>query len=241
MNKIINKNQSLGEIVSIFPGAAQIFNRYKIDYCCGGHDTLAGALVAIAIENDEIIEELNNEYEKFIKSNSEYKDWRKENPSALIKHIVQTHHEFTKKQLKEIDTLLFKVLKVHFKLHSEELLKVHRYFGTLKTELEEHLIKEEENLFPLIENFEITKDDSVLSKIHQVIKDTEDEHDAAGNIIKELEKITRDFNAPEGACTSFKLVYTKLHDLEKDLFIHIYLENSVLFNMLQQKKGCSIN
>ena len=109
---------------------------------------------------------------------------------------------------------------------------MHRYFGTLKTELEEHLIKEEENLFPLIEKFEITKDDSVLSEIHQVIKGTEDEHDAAGNILKELEKITRDFNAPEGACTSFKLVYTKLHDLEKDLFIHIYLENSVLFNML---------
>jgi len=241
MEKIINNNQSLGEIVSIFPGAAEIFNRYKIDYCCGGHDTLADALDGIAIDHDDIIKELNDEYEKFIKSNSEYKDWRKEKPSALIKHIVQTHHEFTKNQLKEIDTLLFKVLKVHFKLHSEELLKVHRNFGSLKTELEEHLIKEEEILFPLIENFDITKDDSVLSKIHQVIKDTEDEHDAAGNIIKELEKITRDFNAPEDACTSFKLVYTKLHDLEKDLFIHIYLENSVLFKMLQQKKGCSIN
>ena len=233
MEKIINKNQSLGEIVSIYPGAAEIFNRYKIDYCCGGHDTLAGALDEIDLNHDKFIEELNNDYGKFIKTNSEYKDWRKEKPSVLIKHIVQTHHEFTKKQLKEIDTLLLKVLKVHFKLHSEELLKVHKYFGTLKTELEEHLIKEEENLFPLIENFEITKDDSILSNIYQVIKDTEEEHDAAGIIIKELEKITRDFNAPEGACTSFKLVYTKLHELEKDLFIHIYLENSVLFNMFK--------
>ena len=232
MEKIINKNQSLGEIVSIFPGASEIFNRYKIDYCCGGHDTLAAALDEINLDHEKVIEELNNEYEKFIKTNSEYKDWRKEKPSTLIKHIVETHHEFTKNQLKEIDTLLFKVLKVHFKNHGEELLKVHKYFGTLKTELEEHLIKEEENLFPLIETFEITKEGSVLSEIHQVIKNTEDEHDAAGNIIKELEKITRDFNAPVGACTSFKLVYTKLHDLEKDLFIHIYLENSVLFNML---------
>lgn len=237
MERIINKNQSLGEIVSIFPGSTETFNRYKIDYCCGGHDTLAEALEVIDLDHDEIIEELNNEYEKFIKTNSEYKDWRKEKPSILIRHIVQTHHEFTKKQLKEIDTLLFKVLKVHFKLHSEELLNVHKYFGSLKTELEEHLIKEEEHLFPLIENFETTKDESVLSKIHQVIKDTEEEHEAAGNILKELEKITRDFNAPEGACTSFKLVYTKLHDLEKDLFIHIYLENSVLFNMLEQKKS----
>jgi len=231
MKKIINKNQSLGEIVSIFPGSAEIFNRYKIDYCCGGHDTLAEALDEIALGHDEIIEELNNEYEKFIKTNSEYKDWRKEKPSNLIRHIVQTHHEFTKKQLKEIDTLLFKVLKVHFKAHSEELLKVHNYFGSLKTELEEHLIKEEEQLFPLIEKFEKTKDNSILSEINKLTKGTEEEHEAAGIILKELEKITRDFNAPEGACTSFKLVYTKLHDLEKDLFVHIYLENSVLFNM----------
>ncbi|MEK6264669.1 MAG: iron-sulfur cluster repair di-iron protein [Clostridium sp.] len=235
MEKTINKNQGLGEIVSIFPGAAEIFNRYKIDYCCGGHDTLEGALDEMAIGHDKIIEELNSEYEKFIKSNSEYKDWRKEKPSVIIKHVVQTHHEFTKKQLKEIDTLLFKVLKVHFQHLSEELLKVHKLFGTLKIELEEHLIKEEEHLFPLIEKFEITKDDSVLSEIHQVIKDTESEHDAAGDIIKELEKITRDFNAPEGACTSFILAYTKIHDLEKDLFIHIYLENSVLFSMFQKK------
>ena len=241
MEKIINENQSLGEIVSIFPGAAEIFNRYKIDYCCGGHDTLAGALDEIKIGYDTIVAELNNEYEKFIKSNSEYKDWRKEKPSVIIKHVVQTHHEFTKKQLREIDTLLFKILKVHFQHHSEELLKVHRLFGSLKTELEEHLIKEEENLFPLIEKFEITKDNSVLSKIQQVIKDTESEHDAAGNIIKELEKITRDFEAPEGACTSFILAYTKIHDLEKDLFIHIYLENSVLFPMIQGKNGCYIN
>jgi len=241
MKKLINENQNLGEIVSIFPGATEIFNKYKIDYCCGGHDTLAGALDSIGVDNEKIIKELNNAYENFIKSNLEYKDWRKEKPTALIKHIVQTHHEFTKKQLTEIDVLLFKVLKVHFKLHSEELLKVHRNFGSLKTELEEHLIKEEEILFPLIENYEITKDENVLSKIQQIIKDTEDEHDAAGNIIKELEKITRDFNAPEGACTSFKLVYTKIHDLEKDLFIHIYLENSVLFNMFQEKKDCSIN
>lgn len=91
MKKIINGNQNLGEIVSIFPGAAEIFNRYKIDYCCGGHDTLAGAMDAIEIDNEKIIEELNNAYEKFIKTNSEYKDWRKEKPSTLIKHIVQTH------------------------------------------------------------------------------------------------------------------------------------------------------
>lgn len=231
MKKIINKNQKLGEIVSIFPGATEIFNRYKLDYCCGGHDTLGDALTELSLDLSVIIEELNSKYDKFINTNSPYKDWRKETPSSLITHIVDVHHDFTKKQLKEIDTMLFKVLKVHFRHHGEELLQVHKLFGSLKTELEEHLVKEEELLFPLIKNYDLSKDDRILSDIHKVINDTENEHDAAGDILKELEKITRDFTAPEGSCTTFKLVYTKLHELEKDLFIHIHLENSVLFDM----------
>lgn len=232
MEKIINKNQKLGEVVSIFPGSSEIFNGLKIDYCCGGHDTLGEALKEKGLNEDSVIQELNEEYDNFIKSNAEYKDWRKEKPTALMKHIEETHHDFTKKELREIDALLFKVLKVHFSHHGEELMKVHKLFGALKTELEEHLVKEEENLFPLIKAYEKTKDKKYKEAIEKFIKETEDEHDAAGDILKEMEEITRDFKAPEGACTTFKLVYNKLHNLEKDLFIHIYLENSVLFKMI---------
>lgn len=233
MENKLNSNQKLGEIVSIFPNSTEIFNKYKIDYCCGGHDTLGEALKAKDLETSLIIDNLNEAYEEFIKEDTSYKDWRKETPTSLIDHILSSHHEFTKKQLREIDPLLFKVLKVHFTHHGEELLKVHKLFGALKTELEEHLIKEEEQLFPLIEEWSSTKSKDIFDQIKLFIATTENEHDAAGNILKELEKITRDFEAPEGACTSFKLVYTKLHELEKDLFTHIYLENSVLFDMIK--------
>jgi regulator of cell morphogenesis and NO signaling len=51
--------------------------------------------------------------------------------------------------------------------------------------------------------------------------------------LKELEEVTGDFSTPEGACATFQLTYSKLHQLEKDLFVHIYLENSVLFQMFK--------
>ncbi|QGU94689.1 iron-sulfur cluster repair di-iron protein [Clostridium bovifaecis] len=232
MEKVINENLKLGEVVSIFPASSEIFNGYKVDYCCGGYDTLGQALKEKGLDSDKIIEELNREYNKFISSNAEYKDWRKEKPSNLIKHILRTHHDFTKKELREIDMLMFKILKVHFTAHKEELLTVHRLFGNLKIELEEHLIKEEEELFPLIEEFEHTKNEKILADIRKFIKDTEDEHDAAGDILKELERVTGDFKIPKGACTTYKLVYDRIHNLQNDLFIHIYLENSVLFNMI---------
>lgn len=232
MKNTINANQKLGEVVSIFPGASRIFNHVKIDYCCGGHDTLGKALREKGIDSDKFIQKLNEEYEKFMESNEEYIDWRIVKPVNLMKNILDTHHEYTKRELKEIDALLSKILKVHFSHHGEELLKVHRLFGLLKIELEEHLIKEEENLFPLIEEYELTKDENLKKEIDKFIKETENEHDEAGDILKELEKITRDFKAPEGACTSYRLAYDKIHNLEKDLFIHIYKENSVLFEMI---------
>lgn len=232
MERAINENQKLGEIVSIFPGSSEIFNEYKIDYCCGGHDTLGEALKEKGLKAEKIVEKLNDEYDKFLNTNEDYIDWRNEKPSKLIKYILVTHHDYTKKELREIDTLMLKILKVHFKHHSEELLKVHRLFGNLKIELEEHLIKEEEHLFPMFEAYEATGREELQKEIKDTIESTENEHDEAGDILKELEKITRDFNAPEGACTTFKLVYAKIHDLEKDLFKHIYLENSVLFNMV---------
>lgn len=232
MKNLIESKQKLGEIVSIFPASSEIFNKYKIDYCCGGHDTLGEALREKNLSEEDIVLELNEAYGKFIDSNSEYKDWRKENPLDIMDHIIFTHHDYTKKELKEIDSLLFKILKVHFSHHGEELLKLHRLFGNLKMELEEHLIKEEENLFPLMEKYFNSKDDTALEEINQFILDTEDEHDVAGDILKEIEKVTNDFKAPEDACNTFRLVYSKLNALEKDLFTHIYLENTVLFGMI---------
>lgn len=232
MSRVINANQKLGEVVSIFPDASRIFNEVKVDYCCGGHDSLGAALKDKGLNVDLFVDKLNDEYEKFLESNKEYKDWRKENPLDLIKHIVDTHHQYTYRELKEIDGLLLKILKVHFHHNGEELLKLHKLFGSLKTELEEHLIKEEENLFPLMEEYFNNKDEAKKAELIKYIEETESEHDGAGDILKEMEELTRDFTPPAGACTTFKLAYHKLHELEKDLFMHIYKENSVLFTMI---------
>lgn len=232
MNKAINKEQKLGDVISIFPDASKIFNEIKLDFCCGGHDNLGAALKEKGLNIDLFVEKLNDEYAKFLESSKEYKDWRKAEPMELVNHVVNTHHKYTFETLKEIDGLLLKILKVHFYNHGEELLKLHRLFANLKAELEEHLVKEEKNVFPLIEDYFEDKNENKRIKLVELIESLEAEHDGAGNILKEMEEITRDFTVPEGACTTFKLVYHKLSELEKDLFIHIHKENSILFKMI---------
>ncbi len=55
------------------------------------------------------------------------------------------------------------------------------------------------------------------------------EHDAAGDILRNMREITKDYAVPENACPSFQALYFGLEELEKDLHRHIHLENNVLF------------
>lgn len=229
MEKLIKKEFSLGEVVTIYPAVIKKFNDLELDYCCGGATTLDNALKEKGVDVDKFVEELNREFKAFTFENSKYVDWREESSENLIRHIIDTHHATTFNLLKEIDPLMVKILRVHFSHGPELLMKVHRLFGELKTELEEHLVKEEEILFPLMMKYDQTKDESEKAEIEKNIRMIVSEHEAAGEILKELAKITNDYKAPDWACVTYKLVYDKLHELEKDLFIHIHKENNILF------------
>lgn len=229
MKKSINKNLSLGECVIMYPPIVEKFNEIELDYCCGGKSNLEEALKEKNVDVDKFIEEVNAEFEKFQFDNTQYVNWEEKSSEELIDHIVNTHHAKTYELLKEIDPLLVKVFKVHFYHMPEGLIKIHKLFGSLKCELEEHLIKEERILFPNMINFDKTDDAEEKGRIEEEIKMFISEHEAAGDILKELAKITDDYTAPEWACASFKLLYLKMHELEKDLFVHIHKENNILF------------
>ncbi len=225
----IDTNISLGEIVKAFPGTVPTFNKYKLDYCCGGKDTLKTAAEALQLNADSILNEINIIITESGTSKNKDIDWDKESTGSIIDYILNKHHVFMKEALAELNFLMFKILKVHFKTEGETLLQVHKLFGDLKTEMEAHLVKEEENLFPMIIEYERSKNPELKNKISSYIKETESEHDTAGDVFKELEKVTNDYTAPEDACPTYIRTYKLLDALEKDTFNHIHLENTILF------------
>ncbi|ELC8350877.1 iron-sulfur cluster repair di-iron protein [Clostridium perfringens] len=229
MEKLIRKDYSLGEVVTVYPAVVKKFNDMELDYCCGGNKSLEVALKEKGIDVDKFVEDLNKEFKEFKFENSQYVDWREKSSEELINHIVETHHGETFRLLKEIDPLMVKVFRVHFSHGPELLMKVHSLFGKLKCELEEHLLKEENILFPLMIKYDQAKDEKEKKEIEEDIRIIVNEHEVAGDILKELAEVTDDYKVPEWGCISFKLLYDYLHDLEKDLFIHIHKENNILF------------
>ena len=55
------------------------------------------------------------------------------------------------------------------------------------------------------------------------------EHDRAGELLAALRDATFDYELPEDACTSYRLLFDRLVELEADTHRHIHLENNVLF------------
>lgn len=229
MNNNFKVQDAIGQIVTMFPGASEIFYKYNVDFCCGGDRPLSLAINTQGLDEKKLLEELNSKYKGFTENNEKFTDWAKESPSKLIEYVVNTHHAYLNIELPKISELVLKILNVHGKKH-EELFKVHKLFNNLRTELEGHLVKEEEFLFPLIIKYEREKDEKIKSTALKFIDDLEQEHTGAGDILKELREITDHYNAPKDACATFEFTYKKLCELESDLFQHIHLENNILFN-----------
>lgn len=223
----ISVTQSLGEIVAAVPAAAEIFKKYKIDFCCGGHRPLAEALQELNLDEKPVLKKLEDAYEQAQKLTGQV-DYRSMATADLVDYIINKHHVFVKRIMPEISELATTILRVHGPNHTD-LFQVHKLYHTLKTDLDQHLIREEGILFPMIKAYAADPSAELLKKIRDQVGETEDEHVAAGNILKELRQVTADYQVPADGCTTYRKTFRKLQEFESDLFQHIHLENNILF------------
>lgn len=221
-------SEKIGEIVALFPASSRLFKQYRIDFCCGGNRTLSSALQQRDIGEQIFLEQLNQLCQHADKEKEHSIDWRQAPISGLISHIVQTHHGYLQTQLPALGEYVGKILRVHGKDHAD-LAQLHRLFHGLKTELEQHLIFEEEVVFPLLEEYEQTSSQEALAKAVQILGKLEGEHHVVGDALKYIRAITNDYQPPQGACRTFTLTYQQLAELEEDILMHVHLENNILF------------
>lgn len=232
MDKFIKANQKIGEIAAVFSKSTNIFMKYEIDFCCGGDRPLSEAIAEKGLNEEEVVNRLNDEYEEFKDEINKDIDWNKESNAKMIDYIVNKHHAFLKEELPITENLVSRILKAHYTNHGDVLVKLHKLFNQLKIELEGHLLKEEEVLFPMIKEYEEDPSEETREKALKVLDETESEHDEAGDIIKEIRRITDGFKVPADGCPTYEAAYEKIEAIEKDLFQHIHLENNILFKRI---------
>lgn len=232
MSHVFQVTDQIGAIVSALPKAVSVFTRHRIDFCCGGQRPLSAAIAEQGLDGEAVLAELDQAYAETERLQQPGRDWRTAKLSDLIDHIVNTHHAFLNTTLPELSQLTHTILRVHGANH-KELAKVHRLFHSLKLELEQHLITEEEEVFPLVKQFAQTGSRQALDQAIAKVEQLEAEHEGAGDILKELRQITQHYAVPPDGCGTFERTYALLQNLEGDLFRHIHLENNILHPRLR--------
>ncbi|GAM15694.1 iron-sulfur cluster repair di-iron protein [Mesobacillus selenatarsenatis] len=227
MKMPFDQNSLVKDIVNIFPQSSDLFKQNRLDFCCGGNRPLAEAAGEQKLDVPAIMAELEELYRKHNGAAESMEVWTETDSAELIDHIKNKYHRELEEELKLLSPYVTKVAKVHGDRH-EELLKVYELFYELKKELLEHTAKEEATVFPLLLQLD-TADEEKRSEMIAEITELEKEHDHAGSILKQLREITADFNPPMDACGTYRLVYKRLEALESHTFMHVHLENNILF------------
>lgn len=222
--------ETVGQIAAKDIRKAEVFKKYGIDFCCGGKKSLKQVCEEKGLDLAAVESALEN-VNKTARVSENYDRW---NPDFLADYIFNKHHQYYYDEAPIIAELVTKVAGHHGEKHPE-LQEVYRLFVTLAQELNAHFAKEEKVLFPFIKALvrvkqsgnveELTNQFSISGPVQMM----EADHDAAGEILAELNEVTNNYAAPADACNSFQFLYRKLKELEDDLHQHIHLENNILF------------
>ncbi|MFV1980940.1 MAG: iron-sulfur cluster repair di-iron protein [Rhodothermia bacterium] len=209
----------VGEIAAAVPAATRVFHRHQIDFCCGGGRPLEEVCDRKGLSVDSILDEIETEVTP---ADTSARDWTDAPLGDLIDHILTTYHEPLREELPRLQSMAHKVLRVHGDSDPEMLATLNDVLDGLVAELYSHMLKEERILFPMIKHGGGSSAGAPISVM-------EHEHDSAGDALRRMRELTRDYDPPEWACTTYRALFGGLADLEEALHEHIHLENNILF------------
>lgn len=205
---------TLAELATRYPNASRVFHQHELDYCCGGQRSLADVCRERGLDADALLADIEA-------CTGDEPRWDEVPLTALIARILTRFHEPLRQEMPQLIAMARKVEAVHAdKDGCPRGLGAH--LAMMGATLEEHLQKEEDVLFPMITS---GHGESSIIPVRALMR----EHDDQGFNLREIRRLTNDLTPPAEACTTWRALYLRLDELQRDLMEHVHLENNVLF------------
>lgn len=224
----MNTQLTPGELVKERPSRGRAFDRLGIAYDCSATQPLETAVREQNLMLDYVLGEVAKADRAEPLDGG--RDWAGAPMSDLVDNIIAEHHEYLREELPRLSRLVAKLAANHAD-QDPALPEVERVYSGLREELELHMAKEEQILFPMIRQIEAgnARAASHCGSVRNPIFVMEREHDGAKRALAQLRSLTNGYTAPEWACTTHCAVIESLETLDKDLHRHIHKEDDVLF------------
>src|SRR5438105_4377132 len=94
----VASEKSVRELALENPASTRVFEKLGIDYCCGGRKSLEEACRAANLNVHEVSESLE-QANQTAQATQKTHNWDDEPLSALIAHIQNTHHKYTREEI----------------------------------------------------------------------------------------------------------------------------------------------
>lgn len=210
----LSPGSNVGEIAASLPGAAALFREVGISFCCGGDLSIAEASARRGHDAEAIVARLQALATEADRAAPQDTD-------ALIAHIQTRYHDMHRRELADLIPLARKVEAVHAD-HPDAPQGLADLLSDMLDEMESHMAKEEQVLFPLMLR-------GGHPKIAHPVAMMRADHDDHARRLRALEHLTHGFAVPEGACRSWQALYAGSAKFADDLVAHMHVENDVLF------------
>ncbi|HJV65734.1 MAG TPA: iron-sulfur cluster repair di-iron protein [Geomonas sp.] len=224
-------NVTVGDLVAKDFRAAAVFEKYGIDFCCGGNVAVDDICREKGIDPVKVRREIEESAAAPLDRSQNYNAW--ELP-FLADYIVNTHHSYLKENTRVIASYANKIAQVHGANHPE-VIKIAQIFEKVAADMEMHLREEEEVLFPAIRKMvELAKsgagrEEADVQALRQTLSSLTHEHDEIGTAVHAIRDLSNNYSVPGDVCNTFMVTYLKLREFEDDLHKHVHLENNILF------------
>ncbi len=228
--------KTIGQLVAEDYRISTVFEKYGIDFCCGGQITLAESCRENGLDPEAILREIEEVKNTRVERKENYATWAL---PFLADYIVNIHHAYLNENTEKITEYLHKTAEVHGANHPE-VIEIAAIFDEIATDMAKHLREEEEVLFPALKRIHAAQ----LAGANPAEKDREmlqaslatlqKEHDEIGDAVHKIRHLAKNYQIPEDACNTFMVSYSKLKEFEEDLHKHVHLENNILFQKAAQ-------
>ena len=210
---------------------ASVFEKYAIDFCCGGKKPLEAACLEKGIDLTQVLADLHDLDSVSSRAGTRFDEW---DLDFLAEYIIRNHHQYLRRAIPSLSAHTEKIAAVHGANHPE-LIQIAERFSAIAAELTSHMAKEERILFPYIANLAAAKRDGLIPQrppfqsIANPIRMMEAEHQSAGDGTAFIRSASSGYAVPADGCTTYRVTYKELEEFERDLHQHVHLENNILF------------
>jgi regulator of cell morphogenesis and NO signaling len=227
--KAFDDRQTIGEMATHKPSLAGANDSMGTDFCCSGTRNLAGALSEKGPAPTEVVAGLE-QGDQGRENNLPRIDVSEMSLTELVNHIEKTHHAYVLEELPRLAEMMRNVILKHGE-KDPRLKQVQQTYIAMAVELWGHMLREEQCLFPMIRQLEISNQVPPLDygTIANPIRQMESEHDDADSALERLRELTDGFSPPSWACKTYRGLLAALAYFERDMRVHVQKENNVLF------------